>query len=93
MWQLSEGMSWVFCSPLYDLPLLLLSGMCTGTQKMDTSPSSPSLGVILEGYSAVLQVASEEEQKSDKGLDGEELDITLGCHRVYHWCISTLPCW
>ena len=56
--------------------------MCTGPQKMDTSPSSLSLGGILEGYSVVLQVASEKEQKSDKGLDGEELDINLGCHQV-----------
>ena len=67
--------------------------MCTGPQKMDTSPSSLSLGGILEGYSVVLQVASEKEQKSDKGLDGEELDINLGCHWVYPWCISTLPWW
>ena len=58
---------------------------------MDTSPSSPSFGGILEGYSVVLWVASEEEQKSDKGLDGEELDINLGCHRIYPWCTSTLP--
>ena len=38
------------------------------------SPSSPSLGGILEGYSVALQVASEEEQKSDKGLGVMELN-------------------
>jgi len=35
-----------------------------------------------EGYSFSLQVISEEEQKSSQGCNGEELDITLGCHQV-----------
>ena len=47
------------------------------------SPSSLSLGDILEDYSALPQVASEEEQKSGKGVNGEELDINLGCHQVH----------
>ena len=34
---------------------------------MNLSSSHLSLGGILEGYSVALQVASEEEQKSDKG--------------------------
>ena len=29
MWQLSEGTSWVFCSSVYDLSLLLWSGICS----------------------------------------------------------------
>ena len=58
---------------------------------MNLSSSHLSLGGILEGYSVVLQVASEKEQKSDKGLDGEELDINLGCHWVYPWFISIPP--
>ena len=67
--------------------------MCTDTQKMGVSPSGLSLGDILEGYSALPQVTSEEEQKSGKGFNGEELDINLGCHQVYPWCISTPPRW
>ena len=53
---------------LYDSPTLmqagLYSGMCTGTRKMDASPSSPSLGNILGKYSG----------KSNKGLGGMELN-------------------
>ena len=42
------------------------------------------MGNILKSYTAPPQVASEKkEQKSDKGLNGEELDINLGCHQVY----------
>ena len=52
-----------FCSSLYNLMLLLrsglYSGMCTGTCKTDASPSSPSLGNILESYSVTLWVAPE----------------------------------
>ena len=35
-----------------------------------------------ESYSAPPWVASEEEQKSVKGLNGEELDISLRCHQA-----------
>ena len=42
----------------------LYSGMSKGTWKMDASPSSPSLGGILEGYSVAPWAASEEERKS-----------------------------
>ena len=52
-----------------------------------------SLGGIPEGYFAALWVASEEEWKSDTGFNGKELNINLGCHQVYPWCISTLPRW
>ena len=62
-------------------------------QQMDVFSGSLSLGGILEGYSVAPQVASEEEQKSDKRFNGEELDINLICHQVYPWCISTLPWW
>ena len=34
-------------------------------------------------YHIPLQVASEDEQKSGKGLNGEELDSNLGCLEVY----------
>ena len=54
-----------------------------GTRKMDASSSSPSLGNILGNYSG----------KSNKGLGGKELEINLGCHQVYRWCISTPPQW
>ena len=46
-----------------------------------------------ESYSVRPWVASEERQKSGKGLNGEERDINLGCHQVCPWCISTAPQW
>ena len=46
-----------------------------------------------ESYTASPQVVSVEKGKSNKGLGGMELEITLGCHQVYSWCISTLPRW
>ena len=49
-------------------------------QVMDVFPSILSLGGIPEGYSVAPQVASEEEQKSGKGFNGEELYISMGCH-------------
>ena len=60
---------------------------------MNLSSSHLSLGGILEGYSVAPWVTSEEEQKSGKGLNGEQLDINLGCHQVYPWHISTPPWW
>jgi len=58
---------------------------------MNLSSSRLSLGGILEGYSVAPWVTSEEEQKSGKGLNGEQLDINLGCHQVYPWFISIPP--
>ena len=85
------------CSSLYNSPLLLRSGLCSGmyvgTRNTDASPRSPSLGNILGNYSAPPQVASEEMGKSNTGVGGKELDINLGCHQVYPWCISTPPRW
>ena len=46
-----------------------------------------------ESYTASPQVVSVEKGKSNKGLGGMELEINLGCHQVYSWCISTLPRW
>ena len=56
------------------------------------------LGVLawdtfLESYSVPPQEVSEERGKSKKGLGGMELEINLGCHQVYPWCISTPPQW
>ena len=69
---------------LYDLPILLRSGIysgpCTGMQEVGISPGSLSLGGIPKGYSLEPWVASEEEQKSDRNFNGKELDINLGCH-------------
>ena len=53
--------------------------MCIGTGKTDTSPSSPSSGNILGNYS----------DKSNKGCGGTELEINLGYHQIYPWCIFT----
>ena len=75
------------CWSLYDSPFLLraglYSGMCMGTCNMDASPSSPSLGNILGNYSS----------NSNKDLCGKELEISVGCHQVYCWCISIPPRW
>ena len=93
VWQHSKETSWISCSSLYNPKLLLCSGlysgMCTHTWNMDASPRRRAWETLQESYSAPPQVASEEKRKSDKGLHGEELDISLGCHQVYPWCIST----
>ena len=55
------------CSLPYDSPLLLQSGCaqkCAPAHGGQTSPRSPSLGGILEGYSVARQVASEKEKKN-----------------------------
>ena len=71
---------------LYGFPISLwagiYSGLRTGTQEVTLSFSRLSLGGIPEGYSVAPWVTSEEEQKSGKGLNGEQLDINLGCHQV-----------
>ena len=64
-----------------------------GPCRMDASPSSLSLGNILESYSAPTWVSSEEEGKLNRGRGGKDLKINLGCHQVYPCCISTLPQW
>ena len=67
----------------------IYSGSCTGTQEMNVSPSSLSLGGILEGYSDYTPG----DIRSKQGFNGKELDISLGCHQVYPWYIFTLPQW
>ena len=65
------------CLSLYDSPFLLQSGlssaMCTGTRNVDASPSSPGLGGIPKSCSVPSQLASEEKDKSNKGLGGLKL--------------------
>ena len=61
----------------------IYSGSCTGTQVTNVSPSSLSLGGILEGYSDCTLGGI----RGKQGFNGE--DISLGCHQVYPWCIST----
>ena len=60
------------CSSLYDSPVLLwpglYSGLCVGTHEMDVSPSSPSLGNILESYSVTLWMAPETRANQTKVL-------------------------
>ena len=67
----------------------IYSGSCTGTQVMNVSPSGLSLGGILEGYSDCTLGGI----RGKQGFNGEELDISLGCHQVYPWCIYTLSRW
>ena len=61
------------------VPVLLwsgiYSGLCTGTQVMNVSPSGLSLGGILEGYS----------DSTPGGIGGKQgvLDTILGYHAVY----------
>ena len=38
---------------------------------------------ILEDYSALPWVALQKRGKSSQGVNGEELDINLGCHQVH----------
>ena len=38
---------------------------------------------ILEDYSALPRLALQKKRKSSQGVNGEELDINLGCHQVY----------
>ena len=63
----------------------IYSGLCTGTQVMNVSPSGLSLGGIPESYSDCTSGSI----RGNQGFNGEELDISLGCHQVYPWCIST----
>ena len=62
---------------------------CAQAYRRTLPPSSLSLGDILEGYCAPPQVAPEKMGKSGQSFNGEELDISLGCHQVYPWCITT----
>jgi len=75
------------CSSLYDSPCLLQSGlyseMCSGTHKMDASHSSPALGNIPGKLLCSTPGSIREKDKSNKGLDGKERKIILGCHQVY----------
>ena len=62
------------------LPVLLWSGIysgsCTGTQVMNVSPSILSLGGIPEGYSDCTLGGI----RGKQDFNGEEIDISLGCH-------------
>ena len=59
----------------------IYSGSCTGTQVMNIVPSGLSLGGIPEGYSDC----------TPGGIrgNGEELEVSEGCHQVYPRCIPT----
>ena len=63
-----EHLSFMFVSVL--LWSGIYSGSCTGTQVTNVSPSSLSLGGILEGYSDSPRVTSEASK-----VTGEELDV------------------
>ena len=52
-------------------------------------PSGLSLGGILEGYSDCTLGGI----RGKQGFNGEELDISQGCHHVYPWGIPTPPQW
>ena len=52
---------------------------------MDISPSSLSLGGILEGYADSTLGGI----RGKQGFNGEELDVREGCHQVYTWYIPT----
>ena len=53
----------------------IYSGLCTGTQVTNVSPSSLSLGGIPEGYSDCTPGGIKDKQ----GFNGEELDVNQGC--------------
>ena len=52
-------------------------------------PQRFSLGGILEGYSDRTLGGT----RGKQGFNGEELDISQGCHQVYPWCIPTPSQW
>ena len=56
---------------------------------MNVSPSGLSLGGILE----VCSDSTLDGIRGKQGFNGEELLISLGCHQVYPWHISTPPLW
>ena len=64
----------------------IYSGSCTGTQVTNVSLSGLSMRGILKGYSDCTLGGIRDKQ----GFNGEELDISQGCHQVYPWCIPTL---
>ena len=67
----------------------IYSGLCTGTQVMNVSRSGLSLGGTPEGYSDCTLVGI----RGKQDFNGEELDISQGCHQVYPWCIPTPSQW
>ena len=84
-WAWKKHLSFMFISVL--LWSGVYSGSCTGTQVMNVSPSGLSLGGIPEGYSD----RTLDGIRGNQGFNGEELDISQGCHQVYPWCISIHP--
>ena len=56
---------------------------------INVSSSGLSLGGIPEHYSDCTMGGI----RGSKGFNGEELDISLGCHQIYPWFISTPPQW
>ena len=64
-----------------------------GTWNTDASHSSPSLRNIPGQLLCYILGGSREKDKSNKDLSGKKLEINLGCHHVYPWCISTPPQW
>ena len=63
------------------------SGSCIGTQVTNVSPSSLSLGSILEDYSNCILGGI----RGKQGFNGEELDVSQGSHQVYPWSFPPLP--
>ena len=55
----------------------------------NVSPSSLVLGGIPESYSDCTQGGI----RGKQGFNGEELDVSQGCHQVYPWCIPTPSQW
>ena len=65
------------------------SGSFTGPQVTNISPSDLILGGIPEDYSD----CTPGDIRGKQGFNGEKLDISLGCHQVYPWCISIPSQW
>ena len=68
-----------FCVHVGLIMVRKYSGSCTGTQVTNVSPSSLSLGGIPEGYSVCTLGGI----RGKQSFNGEELDVSQGCHRVY----------
>ena len=87
VWWYLEGTYWFYIHTSFILFRNILKVM--QSKEMNVAPSSVSSGGILEGYSHCTPGDS----RGKQDFNGEEMDISLGSHQVYPWCISTPPWW
>ena len=89
MWQCLKGTSHFYVHIGLIVVKNILRVVHRHSSDENVPPSSLSLGGILEGYSDHTLGAIIGKQ----GFNGEELNVSQGCHQVYLWCISTPSQW